>query len=150
MIRTVIPAGDFVLKQSAFRLHECLRDVDTVGRIGGDEFVVLMDEISEPSQTIKVAERILDAMQEEINFNGTKIRIGSSIGICFAEQRHEAPKEIIRDADIALYHAKQQGRHRHSHLSGRTAGEGYSSYENRAGTTRDGFIRAALIYSISQ
>jgi len=110
--------GDFVLKQTAFRLHECLRDVDTVGRIGGDEFVVLMDEISEPSQTIKVAERILDAMQKDINFNGTEIRIGSSIGICFAEQRHSAPKEIIRDADMALYHAKQQGRHRYSIFQG--------------------------------
>ncbi|MCF7948301.1 MAG: EAL domain-containing protein [Spirochaetia bacterium] len=110
--------GDFVLKQTAYRLHECLRDVDTVGRIGGDEFVVLMDEISEPSQTIKVAERILDAMQKDILFNGTEIRIGSSIGICFAEQRHSAPKEIIRDADIALYHAKQQGRHRYSIFQG--------------------------------
>ncbi|MFO7731009.1 MAG: EAL domain-containing protein [Spirochaetia bacterium] len=110
--------GDFVLKQTAFRLHECLRDVDTVGRIGGDEFVVLMDEISEPSQTIKVAERILETMQKSINFNGTEIRIGSSIGICFAEQRHSAPKEIIRDADMALYHAKQQGRHRYSIFQG--------------------------------
>jgi len=110
--------GDFVLKQTGYRLHECLRDVDTVGRIGGDEFVVLMDEISEPSQTIKVAERILDAMQKDIIFNGTEIRIGSSIGICFAEKRHSAPKEIIRDADIALYHAKQQGRHRYSIFRG--------------------------------
>ncbi len=110
--------GDFVLKETAHRLHDCMRDVDTVGRLGGDEFVILMDDISEPSQTIKVAERILDAMQSSIPFNDTEIKLGTSIGIAFAEQRHEAPKEIIRDADIALYHAKQQGKHRYSIFQG--------------------------------
>jgi diguanylate cyclase (GGDEF)-like protein/PAS domain S-box-containing protein len=110
--------GDFVLKETAQRLHDCMRDVDTVGRLGGDEFVILMDDISEPSQTIKVAERILDSMQDVIAFNGTEIKLGCSIGIAFAEQRHEAPKEIIRDADIALYHAKQQGKHRYSIFQG--------------------------------
>ncbi len=110
--------GDFVLKETAQRLHECLRDVDTVGRLGGDEFVVLMDDITEPSQSIKVAERILEKMLESIVFDGTEIKLGTSIGIAFAEQRHTQPKEIIRDADIALYHAKQQGKHRYSIFQG--------------------------------
>lgn len=110
--------GDFVLKEAARRLHMCLRDVDTVGRLGGDEFIVLMDEITEPSQTIKVAERILDKMFEKIGFNNIDIKLGTSIGIAFAEQRHQQPKEIIRDADIALYHAKQQGKHRYSIFQG--------------------------------
>ncbi len=110
--------GDFVLKEAARRLHMCLRDVDTVGRLGGDEFIVLMDEITEPSQTIKVAERILDKMFENIVFNNIDIKLGTSIGIAFAEQRHQQPKEIIRDADIALYHAKQQGKHRYSIFQG--------------------------------
>jgi diguanylate cyclase (GGDEF)-like protein len=110
--------GDYVLKTTAQRLKECMRDVDTIGRLGGDEFVILMDEITEPSQSIKVAERILRSMEAPIVFNGVEIKPGTSIGIAFAEPRHQEPKEIIRDADIALYHAKQQGKGRYSLFEG--------------------------------
>lgn len=111
--------GDHILKETAQRLKHCVRDVDTIGRLGGDEFVVLMDELKEPAQSIKVAERILESMKLAILYKGIEIQPGTSIGIAFAEARHSEPKEIIRDADIALYHAKQQGKHRYSLFQGK-------------------------------
>jgi len=110
--------GDCLLQETAERLKKCLRDVDTVARLGGDEFIVLMDQIGDPSQTIKVANRIVEAMKEPIACGETSLKVGMNIGIALAENRHESPREIIRDADIALSHVKQEGNRKYSLFQG--------------------------------
>jgi diguanylate cyclase (GGDEF)-like protein/PAS domain S-box-containing protein len=111
-------AGDAVIRETAGRLRSCLRDMDTTGRIGGDEFVVLIEEFAEPSQTVKVAERILAAMCSPFTWGTHTLQLGISIGIAFSEARHTEAKEVIRDADVALYHAKSQGKSRYSIFQG--------------------------------
>ncbi len=112
-------AGDTLLQETAARLQHCVREVDTIGRLGGDEFIVLIEDFSDPSHTIKVAERILSSISAPYHWNGRDIKLGISIGIAFSERRHTEPKEIIRDADAALYHAKASGKRRYSIFEGK-------------------------------
>ena len=107
-------AGDALLKEVAARLASVVRDGDTVGRMSGDEFLVLLD--SEPNTSpVLVAERILDLLHQPIDLNGTGVRpvsITASVGIAVGQRA--SADELIRDADIALYRAKESGRDRYT------------------------------------
>ena len=102
--------GDLLLITVAERLREMLRPADTVARIGGDEFVVLLEETTSLEEVTRVAERIIDRFKEPFALQGQEVFIGTSIGICIGPLLQEGPEEILRNADAAMYHAKKRGR----------------------------------------
>jgi diguanylate cyclase (GGDEF)-like protein/PAS domain S-box-containing protein len=101
-------AGDAVLVETALRLEQCIRDVDTAARLGGDEFVVLCEGLSGRSEAEAVAQRLIDALTEPMTRAGG-ITMTVSIGVAFAEPGVTAP-ELLRNADAAMYLAKTDGR----------------------------------------
>jgi diguanylate cyclase (GGDEF)-like protein/PAS domain S-box-containing protein len=105
--------GDQVLAYVARRLETCIRPGDTVSRIGGDEFAVLLDNISTPLVATKVAERIEKSLASSVEMDGKEIFMPASIGIALGEYGCEKPEDVLRDADIAVYRAKALGRGRH-------------------------------------
>ncbi|HET9988405.1 MAG TPA: diguanylate cyclase [Kofleriaceae bacterium] len=105
-------AGDQVLVEVARRLERCLRDVDTAARFGGDEFALLLDGVEELRDATRVAERIHAALAVPIDLDGKPIAISASIGIALVDNSYEHGEELLRDADTALYRAKQAGRAR--------------------------------------
>jgi diguanylate cyclase (GGDEF)-like protein/PAS domain S-box-containing protein len=103
-------AGDALLKVVARRLRKCLREGDIVGRLGGDEYGVLLTQECSRGEAMLVAQRILSAMDAPIDVSGRQLRIGVSIGIAMMPQDSVLPDEIFRCADVAMYEAKQDGR----------------------------------------
>jgi diguanylate cyclase (GGDEF)-like protein/PAS domain S-box-containing protein len=105
-------AGDEVLRAFAGRLVDCLRDGDTVARLGGDEFAVLLEDLQEPSEVDRVAERILKALEVPFQVEGHEVFTSASFGVALSDTGYERPEEVLRDADIAMYRAKAEGRTR--------------------------------------
>jgi diguanylate cyclase (GGDEF)-like protein/PAS domain S-box-containing protein len=102
--------GDLLLKEVAQRLLSCVRESDTVARIGGDEFVVLLPTIEEESDAIVVAEKILHALGGKFTIAENDLYVSSSIGIAVYPDHGLDDAALIRNADIAMYHAKNAGR----------------------------------------
>ena len=105
--------GDLLLIESGKRLTECVRTIDTVARLGGDEFVVLLEDIKHPSDYLIIADRIQQNLALPTNLDGQKVFVSVSMGIVLGDIRYEQPEDVLRDADIAMYHAKSQGRGRY-------------------------------------
>jgi diguanylate cyclase (GGDEF)-like protein len=106
--------GDEVLRTIASRLRSVLRDSDTVGRLGGDEFVVLLEPGDAPPSPEFVAERILDVLRQPIEMDSGQVaRLSASIGVAVAVAQHVNADELLRDADLALYAAKEAGKNRY-------------------------------------
>jgi diguanylate cyclase (GGDEF)-like protein len=103
-------AGDALLKKFAECLRIAVRTVDSVGRLGGDEFCIVLDNIRTPANAIGVAEKILDLAQVPLQFDGHTLTISTSIGIAFIPAPELSGAEYIARADAALYQAKQAGR----------------------------------------
>jgi diguanylate cyclase (GGDEF)-like protein len=106
-------AGDQLLKIVAKRLVDCLRGGDTVARLGGDEFVMLLEEIEDINDVIEVAQRIQALLKVPILIDGNEIFISTSIGIALNSSHYTQPDELLRDADAAMYRAKDKGRDRY-------------------------------------
>lgn len=102
--------GDDLLKGTARRLLECLRGRDTVARLGGDEFTILLEDLPDISQAVRVAERVKQRLTEPFELVGQEIFIGTSIGIASSEIAYADSGEILRDADAAMYQAKARGK----------------------------------------
>ncbi len=102
--------GDLLLKQVAQRLLHSMRAADTVARLGGDEFVVLLHAIDNKKDAVVVAEKILHALNEPFIIAEHEISISGSIGIAAYPQHGEDEKLLLINADIAMYHAKKEGR----------------------------------------
>ncbi len=102
-------AGDRLLIEVASRLAACLRRQDTVARLGGDEFAILLEDIGEFARATYVAERIQHDLALPYDLDGHRIYIFVSIGIVLSEVGYERPDDILRDADIAMYHSKGRG-----------------------------------------
>ncbi len=101
--------GDQLLVQAAGRLRALVRPSDTVARFGGDEFMVLCDDIENEADAIVVAERIAGSLAEPFQLAGRELYVGASIGIAVAEDRTRPAEEIVRDADQTMYMAKRRG-----------------------------------------
>lgn len=102
--------GDQLLIAAARRLQTCLRTSDTIARFGGDEFVILLEDLESSEDATRVAERILHEMTAPFTLAGHQMVITTSIGVVFSTMGYEKPEEVLRDADIAMYRAKEQGR----------------------------------------
>lgn len=102
-------AGDLLLQQVAQRLRQCLRESDTVARIGGDEFTVLMPLIQHREECAAVAEKIVTVLSCPFDLNGTEVRSGTSIGIATCPADGTSSDELLRAADAAMYRAKSAG-----------------------------------------
>ncbi|MGH8853997.1 MAG: sensor domain-containing protein [Telluria sp.] len=102
-------AGDVVLKVVARRLHSSVRESDTTARMSGDEFVLVL--VDQPSLrfTLRMAERLRRSLTMPVAFGGNEIPIGASMGVAVFPQDGATPQELIRAADMAMYHAKGDG-----------------------------------------
>jgi len=98
------------LKQVASRMRECVRDSDTVARVGGDEFVVLLRSIESTGDAVMVAEKIRNALNKPFELAQQSLHISCSVGIAIYPEHTEKENELLDFADIAMYQAKQLGR----------------------------------------
>jgi diguanylate cyclase (GGDEF)-like protein/PAS domain S-box-containing protein len=104
------PVGDKLLVAVADRLRKCLRDCDMVARFGGDEFAVLQIGLAGPDEAAILGERIVTFLSEPYDIEGQQGVIGASVGIALAPADGEDAEQLLRNADIALYQAKEDGR----------------------------------------
>src|SRR5213083_3412554 len=114
--------GDQLLLGVASRLEKCLRSTDTVARLGetftvarlgGDEFTVLLDDIKDPSDAKRAADRLMKALASPFLLGGKEVFTSVSIGIALSNSAYEQPEDILRDADTAMYRAKSLGKARY-------------------------------------
>jgi diguanylate cyclase (GGDEF)-like protein len=104
------PAGDKLLKMVTARLRARVSQTDTVARMGGDEFAIVQTSITQPTNATTLALRIIDAVSEPYEIDGQQVIIGTSVGIAIGPADGLAPDQLLRNADLALYRAKGDGR----------------------------------------
>ena len=102
--------GDRLLRAIGPRLNEVVRPTDTVARFGGDEFVVLCEEVTDGRDALQVAERLQEVLARPFQLDGEEHVLSASIGLALANGRYATPEEAMRDADAAMYRAKERGR----------------------------------------
>ncbi len=105
-------AGDTLLIKMASRFKSCVRNVDTVARLGGDEFAILTEEFKTTQEVIQVAKRIQNVTKLPFFIDDNEVQVSASIGIVLETRNYKTPENILRDADIAMYRAKAQGKAR--------------------------------------
>ena len=103
-------AGDVLLREVATRLRESLRASDVVARLGGDEFVVLVQEIAAIDEVTRIARNILSAAMRPVMILGRECRVTASVGICLFPDAASDPPSLMKNADMAMYAAKEQGK----------------------------------------
>jgi diguanylate cyclase (GGDEF)-like protein len=102
--------GDALLEEVSARLKESVRDSDMVGRLGGDEFAIVAEDIEAPEDAMRLARRICTALGETYHVNGHEVTTSASIGIAIGPHDAEEPDSLLKNADLALYRAKEDGR----------------------------------------
>jgi diguanylate cyclase (GGDEF)-like protein len=102
--------GDKLLRQVAARMSACLREGDTIARLGGDEFAILQGSIEQPNDAIALAARLFEVANAPFDLDGHQVVIGVSIGIAIAPTDAADPDRLLKNADMALYRAKADGR----------------------------------------
>jgi diguanylate cyclase (GGDEF)-like protein len=105
--------GDQLLVAIAKRLRGCLRQVDIIARLGGDEFAILLDGFADPNDVLRVAEKIQQVISEPLTIDRNEAFTSASIGIALSSTGYERPEDVLRDADTAMYRAKDAGKARH-------------------------------------
>lgn len=105
-------AGDDVLKTFVARARSTLREADTIGRMGGDEFLTILPDLPESRPAVRVAEAILIKAREAVMVDGTPVVVGASIGVAIFPEDGNTAEKLIQSADIAMYEAKRNGRNR--------------------------------------
>jgi diguanylate cyclase (GGDEF)-like protein/PAS domain S-box-containing protein len=104
------PMGDLLLKQAAARLSECMRETDTAARLGGDEFTIVQVGASQPTDATALAARLIEVISAPYELDGHQVIVGMSIGIAIAPEDGTDPHQLLKNADMALYRAKADGR----------------------------------------
>jgi diguanylate cyclase (GGDEF)-like protein/PAS domain S-box-containing protein len=105
--------GDQLLVEVARRLEGCLRQGDTVARVGGDEFTILVEDLTDEGEAVALAERIQREVSAAFNVGGREVFTTVSIGVAVGSGGYKDPEDILRDADTAMYRAKSLGKARH-------------------------------------
>lgn len=106
-------AGDELLINFAHKLQSSIRATDLAARLGGDEFIIVLEEIKGIQEAVKTAERIFTELQSPLMLEGHEVFVSTSIGIVLGGREYDQASDLIRDADIAMYRAKAQGRARY-------------------------------------
>jgi diguanylate cyclase (GGDEF)-like protein/PAS domain S-box-containing protein len=127
-------AGDDLLCEAADRLRNSVRPQDAVGRIGGDEFVVLLEDITAPEQAGEIAQRVIEAFRAAFLVDNSALRVQTSVGIALGRSGEETAETLLREADMAMYAAKDRGKGRYE----------YFDDELRASATQKLQLRQAL------
>ena len=133
-------AGDEVLREVATRLSDCVRHPDLVARLSGDEFAILLEMVEHPVDANAVAQRVMDALAAPMPLSGKELQVTASVGIAIGDGHYRNADEVLRDADIALYRAKELGRKRYQ-LFDETLARNVVDV-----LTLEGELRAALKY----
>lgn len=102
--------GDDLLKVVAARLRDCIKDTDVIARLGGDEFAILQQSETQPASAISLASRMVKEVAELAEVDGQEVAVSASVGIAVARDVAEDPEELLRNADLAMYRAKSDGR----------------------------------------
>jgi len=103
--------GDDLLFQVGGRIRACLKTRDVVARLGGDEFAVLLEDVNDQTKAVQIAERIIGELQIPFRLGAKEVFTSASIGIALPSPHYQRPDELLRDADAAMYRAKDAGRH---------------------------------------
>jgi diguanylate cyclase (GGDEF)-like protein/PAS domain S-box-containing protein len=136
--------GDEVLTQIAVRLRKCLRPADTVARLSGDEFGLVLDHLIEPEDASMVAERVIAALASPFHVLGHEVYVSASLGISIAPGDGSNPDTLLKNADMAMYRAKQAGRNTYRfflpEMNARAAERLQIETELRGALSRDEFV----------
>jgi diguanylate cyclase (GGDEF)-like protein len=100
--------GDMLLVAASERLKGCLRPEDTLARFGGDEFIVLLEEVEGADDALRVTRRITEEFRGPFVLDDRELFVGLSIGVALGEAHTKSPEELLRDADTAMYRAKDE------------------------------------------
>jgi diguanylate cyclase (GGDEF)-like protein/PAS domain S-box-containing protein len=103
-------AGDVMLENVAAKLSRCVREVDIVARMGGDEFIILLNEITSKRDVLPVLERIQEELRAPVRFRENEMSTSASLGVVIWEDSYQDPDELVRAADTAMYQAKEAGK----------------------------------------
>ncbi len=109
--------GDMLLKEVAARFHKILREEDLVARLGGDEFTVILDDIQDTAYSSVVAQKIIDSLSQPVRMNTETGYIGASIGIAIFPDDTNDIEQLIKDADMAMYKAKTEGKNAYRYFT---------------------------------
>ena len=104
--------GDKLLVEVSKRLLKTIRELDTVSRFGGDEFIVVLEELASPREGIRIVRRIRDCLNDPAIIEGHRINIAASYGVLLSPTEYDKPEEIIQNANVAMHQAKESGRDR--------------------------------------
>lgn len=102
--------GDKLLKEVSARMLLSVRESDTVSRVGGDEFIVLLPAIDAEADALRVAEKMLSSLNQTFEISGNTLHISASIGLAVYPAHGEDEKSLTKSADVAMYQAKENGR----------------------------------------
>jgi diguanylate cyclase (GGDEF)-like protein len=103
-------AGDAVLVEVARRMKACLRESDTIARIGGDEFIILLPEVDAEVNVMNVAEKVRAAFLDPVDVDGFSLKTSASIGVAVFPDHGQNASDLMNNADVAMYSAKSKGR----------------------------------------
>lgn len=110
-------AGDALLVQAADRISQCVREADTIARMGGDEFTVILSQLGDTKQVGKVAQNIIEQLSQPFIIDGATLNISASIGIAFCPQDGKSVEQLLKNADKSMYAAKAAGRGRFNYFT---------------------------------
>ena len=102
------PSGDRLLAEVGVRLMSTVRGSDTVARLGGDEFVILAPSLADPDDAVLLAERVREIISQPYSIDGKEVFVGASIGIAYADHDSYTPDALLRQSDVAMFHAKEE------------------------------------------